>query len=150
GTDGTTIFPLFKQPTTNFVKALQSRLFSSPAYWTTKTALSLSGIQLAYTVDDALAVLIDNENARGTGTAETVVQPIMNGTWFGLGGAVGVWFGPGGVIGSWPTSGNAGLVFGPIPIGQNGRMLGFTVQTRASDIGLMSMTLSEQVYSPNV
>jgi hypothetical protein len=57
----------------------------------------------------------------------------------GFGGALGVW------------SGGAGTdVFGPIPVGQWGRLLGFTITTFASDVALMSVLGEAQDYSANV
>jgi len=41
-------------------------------------------------------------------------------------------------------------VFGPLPIGQAGRMTGFTVQTTASDVTLTSLSAAEQIYSTNI
>ena len=123
GTDGINIFQLFATPSVDFPKVIQSKLYSAPMYASTKTSRSLSGIANFYHVDNPLQVQIDNEDALGSGNAEVTVPPV----------------------------GGTGLdVFGPYPIGQQGRLIGITVQTTASDVALVSLFLSDQVYSPNV
>jgi hypothetical protein len=123
GTDGTSIFRIFADPSTGFQKVVQSKLFSTPAYWTEKTATRLHAVLHTRTVDQPLSITIDNEKATGTGNAAQSVQPL----------------------------GNAGAdVMGPYPIGQAGRMMGVTVTTSASDLDVLSIGVSEQVYSLNV
>jgi hypothetical protein len=41
-------------------------------------------------------------------------------------------------------------VFGPIPLGNSGRLLGISVQTEASDAAILSMTMIDQVFQTNV
>jgi hypothetical protein len=123
GTDGTSVFQLFAQPSTGFQKTAQSKLFSIPAYWTTKTVTRLHAVLHTRTVDQPLSITIDNEKATGTGNAAQSVQPL----------------------------GNAGAdVLGSYPIGQAGRMMGVTVTTSASDLDVLSIGVSEQIYSTNI
>jgi hypothetical protein len=124
GTDGTSIFPLFQTPSHGVSKTVQSKLFSTPAYWTTKTATMAHAVLKAIQNDGvALNVTIDNEVAQGTGHAAVAMQPVNN----------------------------ANVdVLGPYPCGQAGRMMGVTAQTTAFDMELLSITISEQVYSINV
>lgn len=150
GTDGTRIFPLFAQPSTEFSKVARSKLFSNPAYFTTKTARSLGGVAQSFELDDDLIISIDNEVGLGGGNAQTSVTPV--------GAAVVVTNNSGIVVAITNMSGDvvtingvAGLVvFGPIPVGQIGRMMGFTVQTTASDVALLSLMASEMIETPNV
>jgi hypothetical protein len=122
GTDGTSIVPLFKQPSTGISKTVQSKLFSTPAYWTTKTAVRLHAVVKAAN-GATLNVSIDNEAGSGTGVASQVVTAV----------------------------GNSNIdVLGPYPVGQAGRMMGLTVQTTAATMDILSIGLSEQVYSTNV
>jgi hypothetical protein len=123
GTDGTSIFQLFAQPSTGFQKVAQSKLFSTPAYWIEKTATRLHAVLHTRTVDQPLSITIDNEKATGTGSAAQSIQPL----------------------------GNSGAdVLGPYPVGQAGRMIGVTVATSASNLDVLSIGVSEQVYSTNV
>jgi hypothetical protein len=41
-------------------------------------------------------------------------------------------------------------VFGPVPVGQQGRLIGMTAYTNASDMALLSLMLSDMVETPNV
>lgn len=150
GTDGTSIFQLFAQPSTDFSKRVQSKLFSTPAYFITKAAHSLSGVVQSFVVDEPLVITIDNEAGLGSGNASKSVSPV---------GSQAILTNVGGVIvvvtnaaGDPVTiNGAPGLaVFGPLSVGQQGRMMGFTVQTTASDVALLSLMASEQAVSPNV
>lgn len=137
GTDGTSLFPLFQRPSTGFSKVVQSRLYSNPLYITTKTAIRLNGVAYSYTVDNPLSITIDTEAGLGVGNAVVSVLPQGSGLiWNGLTWNL-VWGGP-------------GLdVFGPYPIGQQGRMMGLTVQTTASNIALLSLNTTGQTYTIN-
>lgn len=143
GTDGTNIFPLFQKPSTGFSKVVQSKLFSAPSYWMQKTALRLNGVVNSYALDQPLAISIDNEKALGTGNAAVSVLPSVDGL---------SWFNNHGQPISWDLAwGVPGLdVFGPYPIAQQGRMLGLTVQTDASDLALISLNVVGQNYTANV
>src|SRR6185437_13887769 len=69
GTNGSGVFKLFDQPSTGFSKVIQSKLFSQPGYFTTKTALRLTGVVRSYAVDQPITVTIDNEVGQGSGNA---------------------------------------------------------------------------------
>lgn len=151
GTDGTYIFQLFAQPSVTFAKVLQSKLFSQPGYFTTKTAIRLTGVVRSYAIDQPLTVTIDNEVAQGTDSALVTLLPgsqvivVKN----GLGATIPVKNQSGTTI----TVGAPGTglsVFGPYPIGQAGRMIGMTVQTNASDIALLSLNTAAQVETVNL
>jgi hypothetical protein len=148
GTDGTNIFELFAGPSTAFTKVAQSKLFSDPGYFMTKTSRSLSGMAQSFTLDEPITITIDNEFADGTGNAVVSVVPSPNGTWTNNGGTSGSWVNNSAQPGFF---GGPGLtVFGPYPVGQSGRLTGFTIQTNASDLTMMSVMLSEQNYASNV
>lgn len=149
GTDGSAIFPLFNTPSTGFQKVAQSKLFSDPAYFMTKTARSLSGIAFAYAIDDELTITIDSETGAGSGDASVMVLPANAGVWVNEFDVIGEWVNQSAVPGEWDAVSSL-TVFGPEPIGQNGRLIGMTVQTNASNVALLSLMLSEQVESSNV
>lgn len=144
GTDGTHIFPLFDTPTTNFPKVIQSRLSSGAGYFTTKTETRLHGVVYAYAVDDPMTITIDSEVGLGTNNALQIVPSEAGGlTWTNDMGETISW-------GSL-TWGGPGLdVFGPYPIAQQGRMVGLTVQTNASDLAFLSFQVTGQEYTINV
>jgi hypothetical protein len=116
GTDGTNIFQLFANPSAGFTKTFQSKLFSNPAYWMTKTANELFGVIQNVEAGANLTITIDNELGLGTG-----------------GGSVSV-----------VASGDEFNVFGPIPCGQNGSLLGLTVTTTAASATIMSLEIIAQ------
>jgi hypothetical protein len=70
----------------------------------------------------------------------------------------GVWVNAADVVGSWVNASDAPgqwyisslTVFGPEPVGQNGRLIGLTVQTQASDVALLSLMISEQSFATNL
>jgi hypothetical protein len=114
GTDGTNIFPLFDSPSTGFTKTFQSKLYSNPAYWMTKTANELFGV--IQNASAPLTITVDNELGVGSG-----------------GGSVSVL-----------ASADEFNVFGPVPCGQNGSLLGLTVSTTAAAATIMSLTVIGQ------
>jgi hypothetical protein len=150
GTDGTNFFELFQMPSTGFTKIMQSKLWSTPAYYITKASRTLTGIVQSYTVDFALQISIDNETGIGTNNAVTAVIPGVGLEWIGDFGQVIQWdqgLSPGPIL-SW---GVAGLeVFGPLPMGQSGRLFGLTVETVCSDVSVVSLTLAEQSFATNL
>lgn len=149
GTDGTNIFPLFQNPTTGFSKVVQSKLFAEPAYYTTKTGVRLHGVVQVNISDSPIIVSIDNEKSLGSGNAEYTVQMAGSGiSWTNNVGQPISWTNNSNEPIEWGGPGL--LVFGPEPVGQNGRLLGLTAQTTASDLALLSLGLSEQIYSTNV
>ena len=133
GTDGTTLFPLFTVPSNTLTKVYRSRLWDQPSYWFTKTAIRLSGIVFGYTPDEAITLNVDSE----TGSAAYALSPAAAGlVWSGLSWTGLTW-----------SSGGIGLLGSPIPIGNQGRLLGMTAQTTASDIAILSLSLGSQTYS---
>jgi hypothetical protein len=138
GTDGTNIFRLFQTPSVGFQKSAISKLFSNPAYWTTKTATRLSGVAIGDGTIQQLAISIDNELGTGAGNASQGVLLQTGGlTWNLIWGNL-----------AW---GSGGLdVFGPYSVAQQGRMLGMSVVTNMGDGALLSLNLGGQVYGTNI
>jgi hypothetical protein len=121
GTDGTSIYPLFTNPSTAVTKIVQSKLWANPGYYFTKQMLRLLGITQNRTGSTiSLRVTCDNET--NSSPAVTVSLPAASGF----------------------------DVFGPIPLGNSGRMLGITVETEASDVAILSMTMIDQIFETNV
>ena len=121
GTDGTNLFHLFQQPSTAFTKVVQSKLWALPGYDFTKTGVRLYGVLQNFAYDSPLTVSIDTDDGPAYSTTIT--------------------------IGSGPTSGTD--VFGPYPLGQQGKLVGFTASTNASSGELLSLMLREQDFILN-
>jgi hypothetical protein len=150
GTDGTNIFPLFAEPSTGFLKVIQSKLFSQPAYFTTKQSRSLSGIVNYYDADKPLTVTVDSEAGLGTGNASIPITQTGNGVvWTNNAGALVAWTNNVAAAVIWGTQA-ALVVFGPYPVGQQGRLIGMTAMTHGSDMAILSLMLADTVESPNV
>ena len=121
GTDGTNLFKLFQQPSTGFEKVVRSKLWSLPGYHFTKTGMRLYGVLQNFSYDDPLEVAIDTD--AGDAYATTVIV----------------------------DDGNTGTdVFGPYPLGQQGKLIGLTATTSASAGDLLSLMLGEQDFMLNL
>jgi hypothetical protein len=139
GTDGTDVFPLFQNPSKLFTKTMISKLYAAGGIFLTKTMVRLQGANQGYIPDDDLKISIENET--GSNAADYEISSAPVGSWGGT------WTGAGDVVGTWTGFGLN--IFGPIPVGQYGRMLGYTVQTDASDVALLSVLGEAQDYSTN-
>jgi hypothetical protein len=149
GTDQTHVFRLFQQPTIHFQKVIQSKLFSDPGYFTTKTGVRLSGVVRTYTLDQNIVVSIDNEAGIGTGNAVATLTPSALAAIINAGGVTVVIVDAMGDPVS--VTGTGIVVFGPLPVGQQGRMIGMTLVTSASDMALLSLNVANQApYTVNL
>lgn len=120
GTDGTNIFRMLFTPTTGFTKTAQSKLFSGRGYTVEKTAIRLHAMIDDPNAGDTINVTIDNEAEAGSGNAAQAIST---------------------------TAGLA--VLGPYPIGQAGRLLGFTLSTTAAGLTVLSVRAATQDYTDN-
>lgn len=137
GTDGSSIYPLFNTPSSAFTKRVQSKLFPAPSYVFTKTGTRLYGVLY----DDSpnsfnLTGTIDNEAG---GVSFVVPNPGIEAIWTNSAGDTANWTNSGGGMVNWAGSGLG--VFGPLPLGQTGRLLGFTFISTDTDLTLVSATL---------
>jgi hypothetical protein len=120
GTDGTNLFRLFQQPSTAFEKVVRSKLWALPGYDFTKTGLRVYGVLENFSFDSPFNVAIDTDAGDPYSTTITV------------------------------TGGTGGTdVFGPYPMGQQGKLMGFTATTNASSGDLLSLMLREQDFALN-
>jgi hypothetical protein len=121
GTDGTSIYPLFTNPSTAVTKTVQSKLWTNPGYYFTKQMLRLLGI-IQNSTGSTITLRVTCDNEANSSPSVTVTVP---GT-------------------------SLFDVFGPIPLGNSGRLLGISVQTEASDAAILSMTMINQTFATNV
>lgn len=143
GTDGNTIHPLFQQPSTGFVKTVRSKLWDRPGYMFNKTVNRLWGLAVYYSLlAPNLSVNIDNEN----GTSSNVIALGPNQlTWTNANGALN-WTNSNGSL-LWYSSGVGAVVFPPTAVGQQGVVIGFTVQTSSADMALISLAIDDTMQS---
>ena len=141
GTDGSSLYPLFNQPSNALTKTVQSRLHERPSYLYVKMANRVFGLVNYNTpAADPITVKIDNGI---DSTPSTFTQAPNALTWTGAGGAALTWTGAGGNPLTW---GYAGLELFAFAASQAGALLGLTFQTNAPDLTLVSLTMIEQTY----
>jgi hypothetical protein len=144
GTDGGRLFPLFNQPSINFTKTVQSKLYTrAGGYQFRKSAGRLWGIaQYNSTLSPNITVTIDNEIS----SAPYVISPSTTTmSWTTASGATMNWTTAGNTAMTWSTSQLGLRTFGPQAVGQNGSMLGFTASTVAADLSLVSLMMDDQI-----
>lgn len=155
GTDGTSIWQMFANPSAGFAKTAQSKLWMDQGggLLTTKTANRWWGVANFYSnVSESLTFSIDSDLATYPGTlggpaAFTVSVPLQAVTWFDNVGAVVAWTGTGGAV-TWTASGRVGpFVFAPEgQVSNNGVLLGMTVTTMAADVALVGAAFDGEFF----
>jgi hypothetical protein len=130
GTDGTQIFPLFKQPNANLTKTFQTKLWSMPAYFFQKQMLRMLGIIKDFSGFGGTLSITSDSESNSSSPISVPVTGLSPSNPFGVGSRY--------------------QVFGPVPIGNQGRMLGLTVSTQAEDMCVMSITMVDQIFESNV
>jgi hypothetical protein len=142
GTDGTSIYALFQTPSNAFTKIAQSKLWDKPGYEWFKFAARLWGIFQYYSaVSTNLTISIDNE----TSTAQNSItfNPIaLLMTWKNNIGGVITWKNNASATMTWSYFGKGFTVSPPDAIGQEGALIGITVQTQAQDMAIVSMKIA--------
>jgi hypothetical protein len=161
GTDGKSIYQLFAQPSVNFTKTAQTRLWDKPGgYQFTKFVTRLWGIVKYYSsLSPVINVAIDNEISSNVNLAN--VQP-NTATWLTAGGLVSTWltlgeasfgpdFGPdfGAIsqVSSWLAGGGSAfsVLMPDSQVAQQGVLTGFTVTTNAADMAIVSMMIQDSI-----
>jgi hypothetical protein len=116
GTDGTHLYPLFFQPSTNFTKRVQSKLWDAPGYELNKTTGRFWSMWQCYnTADTNFTAFIDAVGVSQAGQFTNAQPYVITG----------------------PTS-EGFFVTPPQAIGQQGVLIGMTFKTTAADMALIS------------
>jgi len=145
GTDGQSVYQLFAQPSVNFTKTAQTKLWDKPGgYQFTKFVTRLWGIVRYYSpLSPTINVSIDNETSSNIGAAG--VTPNLA-TWLTAGGAVSTWVTAASVISTWLAGGGSAYsIFAPDAVAQEGILTGFTVTTNAADMAIVSMMMQDSI-----
>ena len=139
GSDGSSIYPLFDTPSSNFSKRAQSKLWTRSLLTLLQTSTRLWGAAQYYSVDSPdLTVTIDNET---TGAETTISLAPTQMTWT-TGGVAMSWT-TGGIPMIWRATGIA--VIQPTAVTQNGVMLGMTAQTACADMALIMLGIDDKL-----
>jgi hypothetical protein len=145
GTNGKSVYQLFAQPSVNFTKTAQTKLWDKPGgYQFTKFVTRLWGIVKYYSpLSSTINVSLDNEIGSVAGAA--TVTPNIS-VWTTPSGAISTWTTPLGAISTWLTGGGTGFsVFSPDAVAQQGILTGFTVTTNAADMSIVSMMIQDSI-----
>lgn len=145
GTDGTTIYPLFQQPSTAFTKTIQSKLWDNPHYMFQKTQSRLWGMAYYFSaLSPGLDVSIDNENGVANNTVDVGLQIAR---WVNDVGAAATWRNGSGAVAEWLVLGLGVVIFEPQAVAQTGVLAGLTLTTSAADMTLISLTIDNNTWT---
>jgi hypothetical protein len=153
GTDGTTLRALFQQPSIGFTKRVMSKFWTTPVgYQEGKTANRFWAVAQYYSLlDPNVNVYIESENAASFGGLSeiTLVPDATNSVmqWSTQGGNPMNWTTLGGVPMIWTTVSAGIVVFDPRSIAQQGKMLGFTLETNAADMAWISAMIAPALWN---
>ena len=145
GTEGKSVYQLFAQPSVNFTKTAQTKLWDKPGgYQFTKWVTRLWGIVKYYSpLSPAISVAIDNETSSNTNPA--IVVPNVA-TWLTVGGLISTWVTAGLQVSTWVAGGGTAYsILAPDGIAQVGVLTGFTVTTNAADMAIVSMMIHNEI-----
>lgn len=145
GTDGTNIFPMFRQPSTGFQKVVQSKLWANPSYWFKKTTPNVAGLLNFNNTTGTVTVIVDNE-ASPTGSVSVDVLSTGAAVWLNQSNVIVTWYNASTQVVTWGSPGLALIEPQQVSDGQVGTLVGITVTTDASDVTLISLALLEQNY----
>jgi hypothetical protein len=141
GTDGNNIYPMFIQPTVNFTKRMQTRLWDGPAgYDHTKSSVNLfSMAQFLGTQQLSYQIQVDNEMPSSQQAGPYVgTPPVAN--WVNASGVVVNWGA------TWLMTGpGIQAVLPPTVISQVGVLTGMTTTTNCDDMVLISQMIQEEI-----
>lgn len=143
GTNGTSIYPLFQNPSVGFTKIARSRLWATPGYFFTKTSTRIFALFYFTQIDGETNIYIDKE----FGTSQQI--PVTPSTI--------IWQNALNEVVTWKNSANQAVVFGAAGYGivssqcsQWGALLGLTLVTTDGDMTASSMTLFSSVWQSDL
>ena len=141
GTDGTSIFPLFQNPSATLVKTIQSKLYDLPSYVFEKMTNRVFGLVNYNQISAApFSIAIDSGT---TPTTSPYYNTSLSLTWTNTSGGTISWTNSSSQPMVWGRTGLAQLEFAN---SQQGSLIGITAQTSAPDLTVVSITLVVQNY----
>lgn len=144
GTDGTSVYPLFQNPSISYSKTLQSKLWFDPGgYQMTKATTRFWGLFSFYSLL-GLTLVVNIDNERETTNAYTLVLNAPELLWFNNADAPIVWTNNVGDVITW-LGNNGILASDPVAVAQNGVLTGMTLTTQAADMAIISMKIQDEL-----
>jgi hypothetical protein len=152
GTDGTTLKRLFQNPSSGFTKRVMSKLWLDPSQQMTKAASRFwATAQYFNLTDPSVNLYVQSENVSSTGgAANKVLTPTNDNslmTWTTTGGNLMSWTTTGGLVMTWDTIAAGIVVFDPVSVGQQGVLIGFTLETNSADMAWISAMVADALWS---
>ena len=146
GTDGKSLYQLFSTPSTAFTKIAQTKLWDKPGdYRFNKTPNRFWSILQYYNpASPNLTISIDNE-INSDSNDYTVTSPIEM-DWVTASGAAMNWTTAGGQPMLWQAAGIGFGVTGPLAVGQQGVLTGFTASTNCADMAIISAMIHDELF----
>ena len=141
GTNGSSLYQLFQQPTVATRKVVQSKLWAAGGIFLGKASGRLWVMAQYYQVDSPnLVISIDNEFGIDTQTYTLNPTGVV---WHTQGGSVANWVTQGSSTVTWFIAGVN--VYDAQPVGQQGVLLGITTSTFCNDMALISEIIDSEI-----
>jgi hypothetical protein len=140
GTDGANVYPLFAEPSVNFTKTVQSKLWTRPVgIQEVKAVDRVFGLLQYYSLaGSTLNVSVDNENSSNVSTINPSPGQVA---WTNSLGATVQWTNSLSQIAQWFIAAGSILVLPPQATGQQGVLAGITIQTQAADMAIVLFSI---------
>jgi hypothetical protein len=144
GTDGTSLYQLFAQPSVNFTKTAQTKLWDKPGgYQFTKWVSRFWAIVQYYSnLSSSVIVSVDNEISSPTSSLTITPNGI---TWLNNSNAAVSWLNNSNQVIAWLLAGVSYSILTPTAIQGEGILTGFTVKTNSADMAIVSMMMKDEV-----
>lgn len=149
GTDGTSVYPLFAQPSIAFEKIAQTKLWDKPGGYTfykDPVRLWLLGQYYSF-LAAGITVDIDTEKALVDSVSKAISLGPDTVVWTNNSAQVVPWTNNSAQLVTWYTSGASFALSKPIAIGNVGTLLGMTIRTFAADMALISASMQPKMAS---
>ena len=149
GTDGTSVYPLFSQPSAGFLKTVQSKLWDAPGgyqqqkaatrLWAMAEFLGSKNLSYTVTIDNEFGIPSPAGNAQATGSA-------VGFSWVNGSGLPFTWVNGSAQTFTWVVTGsNIIAVLPPTAVAQQGVLTGMTTKTMCDDMILISEMLGDEI-----
>lgn len=138
GTDGTSIYRLFQQPSAALTKTLRSKFWAPMLLYADIKAENRFWGMIQFYSGSASTITISIDSEKGSSPKTIPIAP-PSVTWLNNTGVTVIWTNNVAAVVTWISGGDQIQVLEPNSCGQQGALVGFTLQTNASDIAILSL-----------
>lgn len=145
GTDGGNLFQLFAQPSINFTKTVQSKLWTRPGgYQFTKAPVRFWALTQYYgTEDQPVTLTVDSETTSQEYTLSSVAGTV---TWRNSSNQIATWTNSSAHVATWSLV-ETGIQYFEISVGQAGVLSGMTLSTECNDMAIISAMMQDEIVA---